>query len=347
MAETILISRTDSIGDMVLTLPLAGLLKEKKPGCRVLFLGRSYTRPVAEACEYVDAFYDWDEVSGKGILHQSEFLRQTGADILIHVFPRKEIAVAAMKTGIPVRIGSTGRLWHWWTCNRLVALSRKNSEWHEAQLNTVLLKPLGIEGMLTLKDLYPYAALNRIPPLDEHWRSLVRPDRINLIFHPLSLGSAREWGLDHFIALAEMLPGERFQVFVTGTRQEGLEIRGSGIFSFTHVYDLTGRFSLSELIAFIHQCDGLVAASTGPLHLAGVLEKFALGLYPPIRPMHPGRWAPLGPDSQVISLGIQCNRCRHSKECECMRKISPRQVADKILEHYQTSAAGHEPDHPD
>ena len=55
----ILISRTDSIGDVVLTLPVAGILKQTFPGCTIIFLGREYTRAVIEACDHVDQFVAW------------------------------------------------------------------------------------------------------------------------------------------------------------------------------------------------------------------------------------------------------------------------------------------------
>ena len=35
----IILSRTDSIGDVVLTLPMAAALKQSFPGCTVVFLG--------------------------------------------------------------------------------------------------------------------------------------------------------------------------------------------------------------------------------------------------------------------------------------------------------------------
>jgi ADP-heptose:LPS heptosyltransferase len=46
--------------------------------------------------------------------------------------------------------------------------------------------------------------------------------------------------------------------------------------------------------------DGVVAASTGPLHLAALAGTRALGLFSPQRPIHPGRWAPIGPHADVV-----------------------------------------------
>lgn len=60
--KRILISRTDNLGDVILTLPIAGILKKEIPGCYILFLGKKYTKPIIEACENVDEFIDWDEI---------------------------------------------------------------------------------------------------------------------------------------------------------------------------------------------------------------------------------------------------------------------------------------------
>ena len=120
--QKIIISRTDSIGDVVLTLPLAGMLKSTQPGCEISFLGRSYTKDVIHACEHINTFLDWDEIAADQ--DPVKIISSVGADIIIHVFPRKEIASLAKKAGIPLRLGTTNRLYHWNTCNKLVRLSR-------------------------------------------------------------------------------------------------------------------------------------------------------------------------------------------------------------------------------
>ena len=52
--QKIIISRTDSIGDVILTLPLAGYLKQCFPQTKIVFFGKSYTKAVVDACKYVD-----------------------------------------------------------------------------------------------------------------------------------------------------------------------------------------------------------------------------------------------------------------------------------------------------
>ena len=84
---------------------------------------------------------------------------------------------------------------------------------------------------------------------------------------------------------------------------------------------MIGKLSLDELIAFILACDGLVAASTGPLHIAAALGKRAIGLFSARKPIHPGRWAPLGIQSESLVFDQDCVKCRKKEHCDCINKI--------------------------
>ena len=61
--KKIVISRTDSIGDVVLTLPLAGILRERFPTAKIIFLGNTYTKPIIQCCEDVDEIWEWAETT--------------------------------------------------------------------------------------------------------------------------------------------------------------------------------------------------------------------------------------------------------------------------------------------
>jgi len=51
--KRIIISRTDNLGDVILTLPMAGILKQRFPDSTIIFLGKKYTKPLVDACEFV------------------------------------------------------------------------------------------------------------------------------------------------------------------------------------------------------------------------------------------------------------------------------------------------------
>jgi len=325
--KRIIISRTDNLGDVILTLPMTGVLKKEIPGCYIIFLGKKYTKPIIDACEHVDEFWDWDEIKKR--MENGEWRIEDGmfqADVIIHVFPVKEIQKLAKKARIPLRIGTSHRWYSWLYCNKLVHYSRKNSNLHEAQLNLKLIAPLGISheySLLEIAELYGMKCRKS----EDGGR---RADAFRLILHPKSKGSAREWGLDNYAKLIELLPENRFEISVTGTKEEGLQMKDFLYHYKDRVSDLTGKLSLSEFLDFINSCDGMVAASTGPLHIAAALGKRAVGIYAPMRPIFPERWAPLGKKATYLVLDKECNACRKSENCDCIRAITPEEVVKKL-----------------
>jgi heptosyltransferase III len=158
--------------------------------------------------------------------------------------------------------------------------------------------------------------------------------KFNIIIHPKSKNSAREWRLENYYQLIQALPTETFKIFITGLKEEGdaIKLEAPNLLSHPNVTDLTGKFTLDELSSFINQADGIVACSTGVLHLASALGKRALGIYSPMKPIHPGRWMPLGRHSTYLVLNKDCSDCRRSKECACINSITVQQVKDKLLE---------------
>lgn len=326
----IIISRTDSIGDVVLTLPMAGIIKRFIPGSKVVFLGRNYTRDVINLSEHVDEFISYDDILKLTATEQIDAFKKLNASHIIHVFPVKEIAMLAKKAGIKNRIGTTNRLWHWFTCNTRVKLSRKNSDLHEAQLNTKLLEPLEIHKAFSLDELANSYGFTKLPALEKSHEDLIDHTKTRIILHPKSKGSAREWGLDNFSKLINALDKNKYQVLVSGTAQEG-ELVKELIAKHPEVIDLTGKLSLQQFIAFINQCNVLIAASTGPLHIAAALEKKAIGLFAPMRPIHPGRWKPIGKHAEFLVLNKNCSDCRKTMDCHCIREIQTQSVI-KLIE---------------
>ncbi|MBS1664274.1 MAG: glycosyltransferase family 9 protein [Bacteroidetes bacterium] len=346
MSRTFIISRTDAIGDVVLTLPMAGVLRELYPDARIIFLGRSYTEDLIGACVHIDQFLNWDQLQKLPYAEGVRRMADTGADTIIHVLPRPEIARMAWKAGIKQRIGTTNRLYHWWYCNKLVGLSRKNSPYHEAQLNLRLLRPLGAQELYDIQEIGGYYGLSRLAPLPGQIEEELDRSRFNLILHPKSRGHGREWGLDYYIQLIGLLPPDRFKVFITGTSAEGAQLE-SLFAACPSVTDMTGRMTLSQFITFISKADGLLASGTGPLHLAAALGIHALGIFPPLRPIHPGRWAPIGPKAKALVKDIDCRACTKTMDCACIRDILPAHVKDHWFSRLSTQLDTPRPSRPD
>jgi heptosyltransferase III len=317
--KNILISRTDSIGDVVLTLPVAAVLKEHFPDATIGFMGKNYTRPVIEACRFVDEYVDVDD-----FMNQEVLLGGKPIEAIVHVFPVSEIAFRAKSLGIPLRIGTTNRIYHLPTCNKLVKLSRKNSKLHEAQLNIALLRPFGMGTDYSLEQIQLLFGLENLEPLKPEFQSLINKNLYNLILHPKSQGSGREWPLENYIRLIHSLDINQFKIFVSGTQKEQKALQLLFEQVGDRVIDITGKMNLKQFLSFVHHCDGLIASGTGPIHLAAVLGKDALGMYPPIRPVHPGRWQPIGAKAKVFVLDRDCRDCKkNTKACHCIKELEP------------------------
>ncbi|MEM9834822.1 MAG: glycosyltransferase family 9 protein, partial [Bacteroidota bacterium] len=178
----------------------------------------------------------------------------------------------------------------------------KNSDLHESQLNLQLLRPLISDVERSLSQMPAYYGWQPSQQPREDFDPYLASDKFNLLLHPKSQGSAKEWPITHYLALAQQLDSSRFQVLITGTAKEGNQIKVEcpELLTLPQVKDTTGAFSLSEFIDFIGYADGLVACSTGPLHIAAASGIHALGLYPDQCPMHAGRWGPIGKKAEYI-----------------------------------------------
>jgi ADP-heptose:LPS heptosyltransferase len=234
------------------------------------------------------------------------------------------VAQWAKAAGIPRRIGTSHRWWHWTTCNERVTFSRKRSALHEAQLNIRLLAPFGIPMPTTVEELVPHIGLQATSPTPAV-EALLRPGLRNIILHPL-LGSGVGWGLHNYRSLIAALDPQRYHVILTGTAAEAARYRPELPVQAAHVSDAGGQLSLPALIALIARCDALVAASTGPLHLAAALGVRTIGLFSMRRPIFPARWRPIGADAHALVHDPACTRCASGATCDCIQRISPDRV---------------------
>lgn len=324
--ERILICRTDNIGDVVLTLPLAGYLKSRFPQAQVDLLCRAYVAPAMRHCRFLDRVIAVEEAG-----EPESFFKQGGYDTVIFAYPDRRLAKAARRARVPNRVGTSHRVYHWFTCNRLAHFSRVKSDLHEAQLNFALLRPLGIDYLPSLAEIPPLYGL--AAPHDPAVDARLAPGKRHVILHPKSNGNGREWPLDHYTALArELAPNPDIRLFVTGSEAEGrlLAQQAPDLLALPNVSNLCGALSLDGLVALIGACDGLVASGTGPLHLSAALGRPTLGLFPPIKPIDPARWGALGAQATVLVAPQPCAGCLDPAACACMRAITPQAVAAQV-----------------
>ena len=324
----LLISRTDAIGDVCLTLPAIGWLKSIHPDWKISMLVKAYAAPIAQSSCWLDEVLVLPD--GLNLTQTANWLKDLHLDHLVHVFPDRLLARAAKLAGIPKRSGVMGRPFHWLTCTDMVWLSRSNSQAHEALLNIQLLArllKLASPSFSVLQaNLIAWGGLPAWSPSPENTAR-------HIILHPFSRGSGREWPIDHFADLAHQLVAIGFIPVVTGTAADAAIYAQTASLFPAETVNVMGEDSLVDLLKRIGKAAGLVASGTGPLHMASLVGCPSIGLFPPRKNIDSMRWGAIGAASSNLELTERCDLKCSNKQCACMSAISPAQVKIQLQSH--------------
>ena len=330
-SKHVLISRQDNIGDIILTLPMAARLKQLNPGVKITLLCRAYAAEVVRYCDDIDDVVEIESIKDDLF----SYLKQSDIDTVILAQPDHPLVKAAFRARIPHRIANARqKIYQLLYCNRRVYFSKGQTDNHEAQINFEFLRPYGLKEIpdrSQIPALYHFSV-----PQDDASSALLAPHAFNLILHTKSNGHGREWPIASFLAVAQELRQQTdVHIWLTGSAKEGewLQQHAHELLALPNVSNICGTQTLTQLTSFITQADGLIASGTGPLHLAAALGTRTLGLFPPARPMHLGRWAALGPRASNLSIGGEgCPACRNRGPitCACMLAITPAAVMEIV-----------------
>ena len=337
----ILIVRTDRIGDVILTLPMARELKKIYPQVQISLLIRQYTAELVEGDPSVDdvIFYD---ANGK---HRQLFslvktIKEEQFDLVFHTHPIVRLAFITWCARIPLRIG-TGYRWYSFFFNRKIYEHRKYAEHHELEYNLHLLRAIGCD----IKDGTVQPKLSIQKESYERTGSLLNDLGIKnnhrlVILHPGSGRSACDWSAKHFGVLGKLLSElPDVKVIIAGGENEQLLMNEVKSYSGDLPVTLVNRLTLKEYAALLKHADLVIANSTGPIHIAAAVGVPVIGFYPQIKSMSAARWGPYTGQKTIFtpeSKPVDCKKCLHRKDksCECMDSISPGEVliaAQKML----------------
>ncbi|MCF6767472.1 glycosyltransferase family 9 protein [Thiotrichales bacterium 19S11-10] len=330
--KTVLLSKTNQIGDVIMSLPAATEIKRHYPTARILFLASaSKTKDIVNRYADVDQLINWDEIQSMPEDQAIEFLRALNIDVVIHFHPNKQIARLMKKAKVPIRVGTSRRLYHLWYCNRWRFVNRSQSDLHETELDMLLLKPLTAKSFYNKSDIISLRHFKEVTA-SEKVLSFLDEDKFNLIIHPKTRGEHIEWSPKFYADLIKNLPQDKFNILITGSPKEGEKVYDD-LIKPTEGFatDLTGKTTLGELIDLVALSDGLIAGSTGPIHIAAAYGINTLGMYAPIKPFHAGRWGPVGAKAQALALNKDCSDCRIQMRCRCVNEIPVDQVKSIVL----------------
>ncbi len=336
----ILISRTDRIGDVLLSTPVIKALREKFPQAYIAMLVAPYARDIVEGNPYLDEviIYDkdgkhkswWRSIKFAGRLKKKKF------DLAVILHPSNRLHLIAFLAGIPLRLGYNRKLG--FLVNLRKAHKKQEGRKHEAEYNLDLLSELGISG--SPHDLFMPIRQESERYVEELFRKegISQADKI-LAINPGASCPSKIWPVENFARVAEKLAGlHNFKILILGGPKEihladkvAHKIKG-------RVINLAGKTSVSQLASIFKRCRLFISNDSGPVHLASAVGVPVISIFGRNQAgLSPRRWGPLGKRDKYLHKDVGCIQClAHNcqKEFACLKAITVEDVlkaAEDIL----------------
>ncbi len=137
--KNIVISRTDKIGDLVLSIPSFYMIKKMYPNAKLTVLVRNYNYDVVKNLSYIDEVIKIDDYSEEELIRKIKLLK---LDIFIALYSDKFVAKLAKKSGAKFRIGPLSKINSFFSYNKGVWQKRSKSVKNEAEYNLDLIRKI-------------------------------------------------------------------------------------------------------------------------------------------------------------------------------------------------------------
>ena len=306
----ILVVRNDKLGDFVLALPSFALLKQALPSAEICALVPEYTREVADLAPGIDRVLidpGSDSPSGSAMALARAW-RAEEFDALIALFTTSRIGLAGWRARIPHRLSPATKLAQVFFDDR-VRQRRSQSTQPEYEYNLDLARHYlrGLGAPIPDAPARPVLAFAAEAVADEREALCnalaLEPGRKLVFIHAGSGGSANNLDLEQYAELASAVQSAAGHQFVLTagpgegqrTRELAARIQGAPVV----VFESTG--GLGAFARTLATADVFVGGSTGPLHLAGALDRPTVGFYPRRPTSSPLRWQTLSGDRRRLA----------------------------------------------
>lgn len=271
-----LISRTDAIGDVVVSLPVLERILARDPSAEVHLLVQARTAPMLAGHPGIRAVH-----VRPGDAELVDLLEQLRPEAVLNLSHRdRAVMVAAKGAGVPLRVARARGWDQIFAATHLLWKGRTGTGRHESQNLLDFLAPFGWDGGWAQ------------PP-----RLYLSPEERAQGVADLAALPGPRVGLIHRGSGAGAHPSAAWWDRAKATlRQAGWNPISLGPPADS---ELPGT-DLRGLMARLAACQAVISPSTGPAHLAGALEVPLLVLLGLRKNHAPDRWCPMGDRVQVL-----------------------------------------------
>ncbi len=332
-APRILVTRTDRIGDLVLSTPVFAELRKKFPKAHIAGLTFRENRAILEGNPFLDEviLYDkkGDEKAWLGNLEFARRLAEKKFDVVVHLHATNRMHLTAWLARIPVRIGWQRKCA--WTLTHAYPDRKREGRRHEAEYNFDLLVRLGVRCPEKMRLYFPVSekSTREAGRLLESFN--VPKNLPRILLAPGASCPSKRWAPERFGETALLLSKIYKACFIVvgGKGDKPLAERLVRELP-VPIYDLTGEMDLSVLGALLKSSALLISNDSGPVHIAAAVGTPVISVFGRRQAgLSPARWRPLGEASRFLWKDVGCDPCL-AHNCRinflCLDVISPEDV---------------------
>lgn len=306
--KRIIVSRTDKIGDLILSIPSFFMIKKMYPNAELVVLVRKYNYEIVKNLPYIDRIMKIDEYSQSELIEKIAYFK---ADVFIALYNDSFVAKLARASKAKIKIGPISKLSSIFTYNKGVWQKRSKSIKNEGKYNLDLVRKLD-------KELYQkvYELNTKLYYEEKHRNAAELFFKMNdirgqaLVINPFIGGSAKNIRDEEYASLIMNFKRRNPEVAVIIICHISEEERGEKLVKNAlekGVYLYANGGELLNIAAIIDRADVYFGASTGPTHIAGSLKKRIIAIYPAKKTQSPTRWGILGNDKVFYLIPDQNN----------------------------------------
>lgn len=351
----VLINRTDAIGDTILTMPMAKIIKENHPNAKIAFIISPKSKDLFLHHPYIDECWVLDHSNNlfSKISHMLKLFTEFKPDTFFHVGGSYIPTFFAWFKRVPFRGGLKSKWKSFLFLNKGIRQSRSIVAMHESDYNLNLLRPLGIEYHYSHRDKYRPIIQLKFDEVQSSFKFFeddlkqagIKNNKSIVMIHPGMVGHTLNWSSRNYARLVSRIENanpDKFLFVISHTPVDEPYLIGFRDFfeqeenkKFKEsIYYFNGiNRGLRDYMGILSKAECFIGPSTGTTHIANALGVKQIGLYSPIKVQSALRWSPFyrGSGVEILVPEVVCGeqfKCSE-RECpyyECMAKVEVEDV---------------------
>ena len=290
----ILLVRNDKMGDLILSIPAISWLRKNLPNAKLVWLVKKELRDLAMLCPHVD-----DVIYDDGFRSIMNKINSYQFDIALTFFSTFRIGYLLNKAKIPIRLAPKTKLAQFFYNHKIVQ-KRSRSQKPEYEYNTELVSELF--NILQIQDIIdidkpPYIKLDDIKnnqiKIEFAKKYQIDNEKKIIFIHPGTGGSSNTLSIEDYSKICIGLRSFDDYNFIIHHSVDDERVANDLISKLPKNISITKISPTKDKIQMVKNisvCDLFISGSTGPLHIAGALNKKTVGFYPSKKSSTSLRW---------------------------------------------------------